>query len=519
MSYIQGNKTYSAYAVSGIEAKRIWTFCNNTTSDAYCCFLGGCPTSNPVPPIPPSKFVYSFNYTGRQPIQNIIANYIPLIATGALTYTYKFTNNNNLIRVVIDFTFNDDYTTNDGLSFINVSNFYNTYTKNLQILQFYNIPLSRGLNTGSQFKNLQYLNVSAVDKPTILSNTTMHSMFSNTKDVSGNLANWNTEYVKDMSRLFSYSVNFSASVLGWDTSSVIDMSEMLSFSNNFSSAINGWDTSSVKNMSGMCMGSVKFLSDISSWETYSVTDMSNMFYSATDFTTGLGNWNTGSVQNMANMFNNSTFNKAIGNWNTCNVTNMSSMFRYCVTFNQNISYNCPHDDCSSSDGSSSHGSLSSSESSEGSSSCDCSKCVSEGSSSCDCSKCVSESSSSCNCSKCVSESSSSCNCSKCVSESSSSCEEEDGEEKEHEDEEACQSECSSVSEYNYCISGWNTSEVTNMDNMFNGASNFNNGEIAGGTTAHMNWIVSQFNGVTPTNFSFGSSLTLAPTGNSPFSTV
>jgi hypothetical protein len=55
-----------------------------------------------------------------------------------------------------------------------------------------------------------------------------------------------------------------------------------------------------------------------------------------------------------------------------------------------------------------------------------------------------------------------------------------------------------------------------MDNMFNGASSFNNGENIGGTTSHMNWIVSQFNGITPTNFSVGSALTLAPTGNSPF---
>jgi hypothetical protein len=58
-----------------------------------------------------------------------------------------------------------------------------------------------------------------------------------------------------------------------------------------------------------------------------------------------------------------------------------------------------------------------------------------------------------------------------------------------------------------------------MDNMFNDATIFNNGQDAGGTTQPMNWNVKYFNDVTPTNFSVGSSLTLAPDGNSPFTTA
>ncbi len=58
-----------------------------------------------------------------------------------------------------------------------------------------------------------------------------------------------------------------------------------------------------------------------------------------------------------------------------------------------------------------------------------------------------------------------------------------------------------------------------MDNMFNDATIFNNGQGAGGTSQHLNWNVKYFKGVTPTNFSVGSSLTLAPYGNSPFRTA
>jgi hypothetical protein len=55
-------------------------------------------------------------------------------------------------------------------------------------------------------------------------------------------------------------------------------------------------------------------------------------------------------------------------------------------------------------------------------------------------------------------------------------------------------------------------------NMFENATKFNNGQGVGGTTAHMNWIINFINPEThtPTNFSYLSPLTLAPTGNSPF---
>lgn len=66
---------------------------------------------------------------------------------------------------------------------------------------------------------------------------------------------------------------------------------------------------------------------------------------------------------------------------------------------------------------------------------------------------------------------------------------------------------------------WNTSQITNninMQFMFNDAVIFNNGDISGGNSKKMNWIIN-FVG-TPFQFSAGSLLTLAPGGNSPFTT-
>jgi len=57
---------------------------------------------------------------------------------------------------------------------------------------------------------------------------------------------------------------------------------------------------------------------------------------------------------------------------------------------------------------------------------------------------------------------------------------------------------------------WNTSKITYMSSMFQGATVFNNGQASNGTTQPMNWIIS-FTG-TPASFSTNSALT---TANSP----
>jgi surface protein len=75
------------------------------------------------------------------------------------------------------------------------------------------------------------------------------------------------------------------------------------------------------------------------------------------------------------------------------------------------------------------------------------------------------------------------------------------------------------SAFNQNIGSWNTANVTNMSNMLSSCTNFNNGDVSGGTSKRMYWNVAYFGGITPSGFSLYSALTLAPTGNSPFTST
>ena len=102
--------------------------------------------------------------------------------------------------------------------------------------------------------------------------------------------------------------------------------------------ISYWDTSAVTNMSELFKDKATFNDDISGWNTSAVTNMSSMFQGATAFNQNIGNWNTSAVTDMSNMFNSATaFNQNIGNWRVNAVTTFNQMFNYTTVFNQNIS--------------------------------------------------------------------------------------------------------------------------------------------------------------------------------------
>jgi surface protein len=63
----------------------------------------------------------------------------------------------------------------------------------------------------------------------------------------------------------------------WDTSRVTDMSYMFSYVRAFNGDVSKWDVSSVTNMDSMFLGAAAFNGDVSKWDVSSVTDMSQMF--------------------------------------------------------------------------------------------------------------------------------------------------------------------------------------------------------------------------------------------------
>ena len=92
--------------------------------------------------------------------------------------------------------------------------------------------------------------------------------------------------------------------------------------------IKDWDTSNVTDMSLLFMEMEQFNDDISNWNVSKVTDMNRMFWKATNFNQPLGNWERknsktgkvistlGKVKDMEHMFYKANaFNQDLKSWN------------------------------------------------------------------------------------------------------------------------------------------------------------------------------------------------------------
>jgi surface protein len=163
-------------------------------------------------------------------------------------------------------------------------------------------------------------------------------MFAGAENFNGDLSNWNTQNVTNMSEMFAFAENFNGDLSNWNTQNVTNMSFMFRDASNFNGDLSNWNTQNVTNMSSMFNGASNFNGDLSNWNTQNVTTMGAMFAFADNFNGDLSNWNTQNVTKMSFMFNNaSNFNGDLSNWNTQNVTNMSFMFAGAENFNGDLS--------------------------------------------------------------------------------------------------------------------------------------------------------------------------------------
>jgi surface protein len=128
---------------------------------------------------------------------------------------------------------------------------------------------------------------------------------------------------KDLSNLFTgtyYGVDFS----------------------KFNKDIGNWNVENVENMSGMFKDTELFNQDISSWDVGEVTNMSSMFEGAKKFNNGdksFNDWNVENVENMSFMFKNTeVFNELIGMWDVKKVTTMQSMFEGAKMFDRDLQW-------------------------------------------------------------------------------------------------------------------------------------------------------------------------------------
>ena len=167
--------------------------------------------------------------------------------------------------------------------------------------------------------------------------TDMGGMFEGAVAFNQDVGGWDTSNVTDMKKMFSDAIFFDQDIGGWDTSRVENMDDMFSSARRFNQDIGAWDTSNVESMGGMFFFAEAFNQDLSDWNTSSVTHMNYMFSSAAAFNQDISSWDTSNVEDMRQMFSNAlVFDQDLASWNTSKVRDMQGAFKNAVSFNQDI---------------------------------------------------------------------------------------------------------------------------------------------------------------------------------------
>lgn len=196
--------------------------------------------------------------------------------------------------------------------------------------------------------------------------TSFTSMFRSTNKFQGKgLSTWSTNSNTSLSNTFANAKAYNGTAIGlntsisnWNTSNVTNMNNCFYGTSIIGNVdLSGWDVRKILDFSG-AFESSNFNGNITTWRLYnnenganSRIDMTSMFRDNRSFTQNISYdetnnyWNTSYVNNMTTMFYRAiNFNGDISGWKTQNVISMTSMFRGINDttsgrhkFNQNIS--------------------------------------------------------------------------------------------------------------------------------------------------------------------------------------
>ena len=165
----------------------------------------------------------------------------------------------------------------------------------------------------------------------------MSYMFSGCSSLTSlDVTNFNTANVANMSYMFSGCSSLtSLDVTHFNTANVTNMSGMFNSCSALTSLdVTHFNTANVTTMNSMFYNCSKLTSlDVSKFNTVNATNMSGMFNSCSALTSlDVTNFNTEKVTSMSSMFSGCSklTSLDVTNFNTANVTNMSSMFSNCV---------------------------------------------------------------------------------------------------------------------------------------------------------------------------------------------
>ena len=126
--------------------------------------------------------------------------------------------------------------------------------------------------------------------------TTMQWMFVSANTFNQDIGGWNVSNVESMRGMFINAGSFDQDIGSWDVSSVTIMLSLFAGAQSFNQDIGSWNVSNVENMLGMFSSAVSFNQDIGDWDVSNVTDMSSMFFYAESFDQDIGGWDVSSVE-------------------------------------------------------------------------------------------------------------------------------------------------------------------------------------------------------------------------------
>lgn len=172
----------------------------------------------------------------------------------------------------------------------------------------------------------------------------MKNMFKDCEMFNQPLSTWVTDLVEDMSGIFYGCTSFNQNINTWDTSNVTDMSYAFYNCLAFNQPLDNWSTTSCTTLEHMFDGAVVFNQDISSWDVISVSNFDYMFNGCTAYNKNLDKWCvtlvTSTPTGFATGANSWTRLKPV--WGTCPLTGLiittqSNTNEYELAFSLNMS--------------------------------------------------------------------------------------------------------------------------------------------------------------------------------------
>ena len=120
-------------------------------------------------------------------------------------------------------------------------------------------------------------------------------MFNGASAFNSNLNSWELSNVTDFEGMFLGASTFNSDLSSWQVENVTNMREMFSEAISFNSDVSQWDVSNIEDLARMFNGATSFNSDLSGWDVSNVVSMWTMFQNAESFNANIGTWDLNSI--------------------------------------------------------------------------------------------------------------------------------------------------------------------------------------------------------------------------------